>query len=178
LNGIDCATEVTMGAITNELFLQSLTTLLDEAYKGPADATNTWFTTNEPDAGIFGALEALTAAEASRPIVPGGSTIAAHAEHLRWSLAYANAWYRGEHPQNAWAESWLVREVTPGAWESLRQALRAEFDTVRAAISAADVWDNPLFLTASLALIPHAAYHLSAMRQMLLVLRQNPAGIK
>lgn len=155
-----------MTTLSTDLFANALKTLLNEAYEGPASEAPPWFSDHKPDAGIFAALDRLSAPLASTPVVPGGLTVAAHAEHLRWSLALANAFFRGGNPQPNWAESWSVREVSPGAWDELRAALRAEFESARAFITPAGPWDHPLFLTGTMALLPHAAYHLGMIRQM------------
>ena len=97
--------------------VKTLTTLVaelfSEAYTGPNHAY-TWFIGNEPGSGLFGTLENVSADDASSR-QPSGSTVAAHTEHLRWSLAVANAFARGETPQMDWAESWSVRSVDADA---------------------------------------------------------------
>jgi len=156
-------------AIQKETFVQVVTELFSEAYEGPQHAY-TWFVDNDPGAGLLGTLARLPAEAASRPTVPGGATIAAHAEHLRWSLAMANAFARGEQPQAKWAESWSVRTVDATSWERLQADLKREFDTLKAAIQANPNLSGVQVLTGILALIPHAAYHLGAVRQMARVL--------
>lgn len=83
----------------------------------------------------------------------------------------ANAFARGEEPQAKWSESWSVDRVDAAAWERLRADLRREYETLLAALEKSDLstFDLPT-LTGILALAPHAAYHLGAMRQMALAL--------
>lgn len=97
---------------------------------------------------------------------PSGTTVAAHTQHLRWSLAHANAFARGETPTGSWPESWSLREVDAGAWDELRAALRREYDTLLGAIKQQEDFSDPQTLTGIMALVPHAAYHLGAIRQM------------
>lgn len=97
-----------------DLFKTSLLELLSEAYTGPTHAY-TWFIGNEPGSGILGTLENVSAENASSR-QPSGTILAAHTEHLRWSLAQANAFARGETPTETWAESWSVRTVDEAAW--------------------------------------------------------------
>jgi hypothetical protein len=137
--------------------------LFSEAYTGP-NGPHTWFIDNRPGSGILGTLEGLSAEDASRPS-PTGSTIAAHAEHLRWSLALTNAYVRGENPTPSWAESWSVTTVTAKGWDDLRADLRREYEAVFAALSRQTDVSDPQTLTGILALTPHAAYHLGALRQ-------------
>jgi hypothetical protein len=147
-----------------DVFRDTLLELLSEAYTGPNHA-HTWFIGNEPGSGLFGTLEGLSAEDASR-VQSHGSTVAAHTEHLRWSLAHANAFARGETPAEGWDESWSLRVVDAAAWDELRAALRREFDTLLEAIKQQQDFSDPQMPTGIMALVPHAAYHLGAIRQM------------
>ncbi len=142
--------------------------LLTEAYAGPPDPSSTWFIDNEPDSGILGLLSRVSAAQASQPMngaADPGSTIAAHAEHLRWSLANTNAAMRGE-PFGNWKESWQLIKTDPTEWDRLRASLRSEFETLREGIQRqTELPDEDLI--GVLALLPHAAYHLGTIRQMI-----------
>ena len=148
----------------NETLRNVLQELFAEAYTGP-NGPHTWFIDNRPDSGILGTLGGVSAEDASRPS-PTGSTIAGHAEHLRWSLALTNAYVRGENPTPSWAESWTVRAVDAEAWEELRADLRREYEEVLAALGRQEDVSDPQTLTGILALTPHAAYHLGSVRQM------------
>ena len=148
-----------------DLFKTSLLELFSEAYTGPNHA-HTWFIGNEPGSGILGTLGNVSAENASsRP--PSGTTLAAHTEHLRWSLAHANAFARGEVPTGTWAESWSVSTVDEAAWQILRAELKEEFETLYAALQKQEEFSDPQTLTGIMALAPHAAYHLGAIRQMI-----------
>src|SRR4051812_28681114 len=83
-----------MTTVSGTAVIGAVVTLLTEAYAGPPDASSTWFIDNEPDCGILGVLSSVTAAQASTSVDSSGgpgSTIAANAEHLRWSLGQFNA---------------------------------------------------------------------------------------
>lgn len=147
-------------------FKESLLELFSEAYTGP-NHPYTWFIGNEAGSGLFGTLEKLSTEDASR-VQPSGTTVAAHTEHLRWSLAHANTFARGETPTGSWPESWSLREVDAGAWDDLRAALRREYETLLGAIKQQEDFSDPQTLTGIMALVPHAAYHLGAIRQMAL----------
>jgi hypothetical protein len=49
-----------------------------------------------------------------------GSSIASHAEHLRWSLANFNNAVRGQPVNPDWGESWNVREANEADWGHLQ----------------------------------------------------------
>lgn len=138
--------------------------LFTEAYTGP-NGPNTWFIDNRPGSGLFGTLDRVSAEDASR-LSPTGSSIAAHAEHLRWSLALTSAYVRGENPTPSWAESWTVKTVDVEAWKKLQADLRREYEEVAAALGRQEDFFDPKMLTGIVALTPHAAYHLGAVRQL------------
>ena len=158
-----------MTPISVNTLVNAIAELLTEAYAGPPDPSRTWFIDNEPNSGILGLLENVSAAEASQPVDKlgnPGTTIAAHAEHLRWSLAQSNAALRGEPFQGKWKESWRLLNANPPEWDRLRANLRTEFETLRKAIQSQS--DLPgEYLPGVIALLPHAAYHLGTIRQMI-----------
>jgi hypothetical protein len=148
--------------------LNSVVHLLTEAYAGPPDPSSTWFIDNEPDSGILGIIASVSAAEASESVDGSGqpgTTIAANVEHLRWSLSMMNAAIRGETFEGKWKESWLLLEVDDAGWDTLRDNLRAEFEMLCRGLQVqTDLPED--YLTGTLALLPHAAYHLGTIRQM------------
>ena len=149
-------------------WIKAIIVLLTEAYAGPPDPHATWFIDNEPDSGILGILAGVSAAEASTSVDGSGrpgTTIAAHAEHLRWSLANANGAMRGQPYQGNWSESWNLLNADEAAWDRLRQDLRREFETARELIQQQDTLED-VFITGLMGLVPHAAYHLGNIRQM------------
>jgi hypothetical protein len=158
-----------MQEIPTAVLIHSICTLLSEAYAGPPDPSGTWFVDNAPDAGILGVLAGVHAVEASASVDGSGqpgSTIAAHVEHLRWSLANVNATLRGAAYNPNWSESWNLHNADEHAWEQLRQDLRAEYAALAAELPRQHQLEGE-YLNGVLALVPHAAYHLGVIRQML-----------
>ncbi len=164
-----------MDVIESTTIIQSIGDLLTEAYAGPPNPSSTWFIDNEPDSGILGLIAGVSASEASWSTSGGGlpgTTIASHVEHLRWSLANANAQIRGE-PGGKWSESWSILDMDEARWNHLRRELRAEFETLLEQIKQQKSLSGE-YLTGVLALLPHAAYHLGNIRQ--LIERARAAG--
>lgn len=158
-----------MSTLPTTTLIKSIVDLLTEAYAGPPDPKVTWFIDNEPDSGILGALKSVSAAEASTSVDgsgKSGSTIASNVEHLRWSVANANAAMRGKPYNPNWAESWELLNADETAWDRLRQALRLEYEALREAIKMQEDLPGD-YLNGVLALIPHAAFHLGVIRQMI-----------
>jgi hypothetical protein len=148
--------------------IQSIATLFSEAYAGPADPKSTWFIENAPDSGILGLIAGVTAFEASWSTNHNqpGTTIAAHVEHLRWSLASANGALEGKPYQGNWSESWNTLDADEEKWIRLRSDLLKEFELLLDNIRKQnDLAGN--YLTGVMALIPHAAYHLGTIRQQI-----------
>lgn len=164
-----------MSMLSSTVIFNSVIDLLTEAYAGPPNPSSTWFIDNEPDSGILGLLASVSAEEASQSVDGSGktgTTIASHAEHLRWSLEMMNTVIQGEDFQQEWKESWKLPHVHNSEWDALRGALRKEFETLRSAFkSQADLPEK--YLTGVLAIIPHAAYHLGTIRQMIERVRQT-----
>jgi len=153
---------------TNEL-IHSVVTLLTEAYAGPPDPSSTWFIDNEPDSGILGLIRTVSAEEASTSVDNtgnSGTTIAANIEHLRWSLANANAALRGKDYDNHWSESWKLIHADKTIWDQLRQELSKEYEALCQGLKMQK--DLPeQYMLGVVALVAHAAYHLGTIRQMI-----------
>lgn len=158
-----------MSTIPVSTLIHSLLDLLTEAYAGPPDPHSTWFIDNEPDSGILGVLASITAAEASVSVDGSGrhgTTIAANVEHLRWSLHNVNNTIRGQPWDTHWDESWRLVQAGEDQWDQLRQSLRVEFEILRGLLGQQTEM-LPEYVTGMIALLPHAAYHLGSIRQML-----------
>jgi hypothetical protein len=153
-----------MSEIPRETVLRAVLPILSEAFAGPADPRSTHFVNNQPDCGLFGTLDALTAEQASTPVEEGGATAAAQAEHVRFSLDVSTRWMSGDRGPTDWARSWDVREVDGDAWTALRQQLRKGYDDF-----VVMVHQQPMdaeLLEGLVATVAHAAYHLGALRQI------------
>jgi len=145
---------------------RSLDTLFRELIDG-ADASAAWML-NRQDAGLLRSLDMLSASAASTVPVAGGSSIAAHADHVRYGLSLMNRWSQGERdPWSTadWAASWNRSVVRDEEWASLRQALRTEARTwLEALRTQRDYSENEL--NDVIAAIAHLAYHFGAIRQI------------
>ena len=158
-----------MSTLPTTILINSIVELLTEAYAGPPNPKATWFIDNEPDSGILGILKSVTAAEASTSVDgsgKSGSTIASNVDHLRWSVANANAAMRGKPYNPNWAESWELLDADEAAWDRLRQELRLEYKSLSEAIKMQEDLPGD-YLNGVLGLIPHAAFHLGLIRQMI-----------
>ncbi|HKR66785.1 MAG TPA: DinB family protein [Thermoanaerobaculia bacterium] len=133
---------------------------LQEGFEGPHDGSSYFL---DSDGGLRGTLAKVSAEEASRAV--GGTSIAAHAHHIRFSLAASAASIAGDSSPRDWNESWTVRNVDETEWDRLRRELDAEYDKLRATIAA----HGDSALGAGVGVVAHLAYHVGAIRQKLAV---------
>jgi len=141
----------------------SLSTLFAELIDGASQ--DEAYTLNRGDLGLLRSLDKLSASAASAR-TPTGSTIAAHVEHLRYSLSLMNRWNNGEKSVEAdWTVAWRRTRVTAAEWKGLRDGLADEAHRwlealgTRRQLAQSD-------LNNVIASIAHLAYHLGAIRQI------------
>jgi len=151
-----------MPTTTSPSITQQLVAVLREAFEGPQHRW-TYFTDNNPDAGMFGTIGNLSATQASHPSGPSGTSIAGHVHHLAFSCAASAGWIRGERPQLNWDESWRVRTVSDAEWAALKNQLEADYRALLDAIEQ-HALSNEEALGGSIGAIAHTAYHLAAIR--------------
>src|SRR5262245_19906310 len=96
-----------MADISADVVTGQLLAVLREAFEGAERWS--YFTDHGPEAGLFGTLGRLSAAEASR--VTGGTSVAAHVYHTLFGLEASAAWIRGDRTKRDWAESWRAKMV-------------------------------------------------------------------
>lgn len=155
-----------------ETLIDHLLDLLAEVYIG-SRGEESWVIDASPGHGFTAAINSINAEQASTPLVRGGSTIAAHTEHLRWSLHFALQFYKGEVPSSNWEESWKIRTVSEAEWQTLQKDLLDVYSTIKHRIASVNNWSDPFLLKGTLALLPHAAYHLGAIKQLMIAVTNN-----
>lgn len=136
----------------------------EELLEGVPAGEPTWVTTGGNEGGVYGTLAGLSAEQASIDL--DGTTVAAHAEHLRWAIQLANDYFAGIEPTSDWSESWGVAKVDAAAWDGLRNELRKAGAKLLENILGGQDWDDDMAMTGALASYGHTAYHLGALRQL------------
>lgn len=153
-------------------------TLIDmyrETFEGAVKPDWCWIVSGPAEASVIGSLTGLTAEQAYAEPSPGRKSIAAHAAHLKFTLDLTLKRLHGENPTADWPSSFHVGEPSPAAWTQLQQDLLAAYDGVltffeqkrEQPISA---WE-PIQVVGLAAMIGHNAYHLGAIRQLMLEVR-------
>ncbi|GAA5345587.1 hypothetical protein [Planifilum fimeticola] len=142
----------------------SLKEIMKEAFEGPP-GSGSWFTESKPDSGLFGTLKNLSAEDASRPVPTSEAPIAAHVDHIRYYIAGANSFLRGEKTELDWNLSWKIRRVDEENWQNLLRELRKEYETFMERMDQVKERD-PYKTNILLGTLAHTAYHLGSLRQM------------
>jgi len=155
---------------TDSVFQRALSNMLVEIFQGPPGQEA--YVLNPGDPGLLGQLDAIDASAASKRPMAGTTTIASHTDHLLFGLVILNRWFAGE--ANPWAgadpnASWRRTSVTEDDWRTLRENLRAEADKWRTLVAARTEWSD-MGAAAALSTAAHTAYHVGAIRQILLAL--------
>jgi len=156
-----------MAELGSAALVRQLLAVLGEAIEGPS-GPSTYFIDNRPDAALLGALQGVSAAEASRP--RAGTTIAAHVHHLEFGIEVSAAWIEGDQAPRDWNQSWQVTTVDEAAWNQLLQQLRREYGRLRRAVESRAATSEDAF-GGAVGAIAHIAYHLGAVRQKIVALR-------
>jgi hypothetical protein len=141
--------------------VRQLLTVLREAGEGPS-GPSTYFIDKKPDAGLLGALGAISADEASR--IWGDTSIAAHAHHIAFAMADSAAIIEGNRTPPDWKESWRVTSVDEAGWKDLVARVGREYERLRRAVESRASSSAELFAEA-VGATAHVAYHLGAIRQ-------------
>ncbi|HEX8852693.1 MAG TPA: DinB family protein [Pyrinomonadaceae bacterium] len=152
-----------MKTIDEKDFSENLFYLLRETFEGPPPQTSSAFL--DQGGGLFQTIDPLTAADASRPSLPGAPTIAAHCAHARFYVDVLRRFMRGSTEKADWAESWRVQSVSADEWERLKQDLRAAYASLLEELRAVENWNDET-VGGGMAIIAHTAYHLGAIRQL------------
>jgi len=131
---------------------------------------------NRKDPGLLKSLDLLTSEQASKVPDSGGSSIAAHVDHLRYGFQLLNRWSAGDEQAFADADfsaAWRRNTVSQEEWASLREDLRTEAIVWRKSLKHSK--NGGPGIDARIASVVHLAYHFGAIRQIDRTLR-GPAA--
>jgi hypothetical protein len=117
----------------------------------------------DPDTGWAQTLSVVTAAQASRPVVSGGTTIAGQTAHAAYCLELFEDIVLNRHPQADWPGSFAPSEVDEAAWAAQQARLFAVAGRVAALMRGNPRWPET-HVRGALANLVHLAYHLGAVR--------------
>ncbi len=146
-------------------FQEGAAYLLGECFEGiPPGKSGTWFV--EGKEGILNGLNEVDAARASIKPTERCSSIAAHAYHILYAMRWANSWHGGPEPEGSWNDSWKKQDVTSQEWEELKAEVKRQYEEYAAWYNANENWSKEDIVVGSLAIVPHMAFHLGAIQQL------------
>jgi hypothetical protein len=122
---------------------------------------------------LFETLDAITAAEASRPVGGKCATLAAQVAHVTLYLEVLERYMLAQEAGAVdWGEVWrTVKEVTPDEWAALRRQLSQTYQRIFAMARGLQTWGNEAAAGGAMAIAVHTAYHLGEIRQALCTLK-------
>ncbi len=143
--------------------------LLREILFGPP---GDWaFVLNPGSPGLLAVLEPVAYSQAVK-VPPGcNASIAAHTNHLLYSLDLIHQWAEGDPNPFAtadWGRSWTVDGLDEQEWSQIKARLRDRSGYWLEFLSKPREWD-PISLSGATASLPHIAYHFGAIKQLLKV---------
>lgn len=122
----------------------------------------------DTDTGWTQTLASVNAAEASRPIAPGATTIAGQTGHAAYYLELFAATIENREVETDWPASFEPSDVDEDTWATQKARLFEGIERVTGHMRANPVWPETHVRSALGALV-HLAYHLGAVRQMVRV---------
>jgi hypothetical protein len=125
--------------IRREDFTSNLFTFLIETFESPPRPSSTYL---DQKTGLFDTLSHVSAEEASKPITEDGTSIAAQVEHTRFYLDMLEQFMDGRAEKVNWQDSWLLKEVTPEAWETLKRDLKASYERISRRLKGIETWGD------------------------------------
>ena len=159
-----------MKATTAQDVRSTIFQLLKESFEGPPSDEPSAFL--EKGTGLFQTLDEITPEVASAQARPEGSTIAAHAEHVRFYVDVHYELMRGSTARIDWSESWRIQRLNAPEWDQLLLGLRQIYSTVTEYLRASENWSEDE-IGLAMSIVAHTAYHLGAIRQILLVIEHQ-----
>src|SRR5262245_27831453 len=159
-----------MKPVAQSYFREGVFQLLKETFEGPASTGPSAFLNK--GTGLFQTLDGVNAQVASTQNRPEGSTVAGHSEHVRFYVEVHQKLLQGSTEPIDWDESWRIRTVNVAEWNVLRQELRRAYTNLIEYLRGVDNWGEDE-IGLPMAVIAHTAYHLGAIRQLILALESH-----
>ncbi len=122
----------------------------------------------DTDTGWTQTLASVNAAEASRPVAPGGTTIAGQTAHAAYYLERFAAIVENRHVEADWPGSFEPSDVDEAVWEEQKARFFAVAERVAGHVRANPQWPEA-HVRSVLGALVHLAYHLGSVRQMVRV---------
>ena len=157
-----------MDTINKAHFLKDVLIILRETFEGSPEGQGSAYL--DHGVGIFDTLEKLSASDVSTEV--GGTTIVSHTEHAKFYLDRICEFINGRTEKVNWEQSWLIEMVNETEWNFLREGMRKSYEAVLCCFAEIETW-NEDNIGDAVAIIAHTAYHLGAIRQIMMSVKHN-----
>lgn len=115
-------------------------------------------------------LASVSAETASQPLSAKGTSVVAHVWHLTFYLDLVVGGLRGKETGNVdWEETWKTTTASPSEWDAMQQHLKQTYQDIKALLAIPEVQESSGALSEVMAMLVHTAYHVGAIRQILMV---------
>lgn len=149
-------------------YRKDIVMLLRETFEGmPEGQDYTWFVQGRE--AFLDALEKVTPEQASRQHGADSNSIGAHLHHVRSFLYWFNCHVSGQKVETDWEGTWKKQAWDAAEWSELRADLKTQYEDVVKWLEANEEWAGPDGIVATIAILPHSAYHLGAVRTLMKV---------
>jgi hypothetical protein len=146
-------------------FQSAAASLICEAFEGREDGRKyTWFVQDRE--ALLPSMNDLTAQQVSAELKPGVATIGAHYNHILFALTLVTEEIRGGTVEGTWESSWEKQSFSADEWHALQSKIREEYEFFLGAFTTKEDWPDD-HIIAGLAILPHMAFHLGAIRQLM-----------
>lgn len=157
--------------INRELFTNVFYSVIEESFN------NVEGVYLDKGTSLFATIDTLSAAEVSRTVPGGTTTIAGHVDHVGFYLwAIENFMTGRQQGKLDWSESWKTRVVNDDEWAAVKKRCREAQESVLAVMKGFDDWNDEKKLGGALGVLAHTAFHLGAIRQMVIATKESRGG--
>lgn len=125
---------------------------------------------NAGDPGLIETLKPLSAKLVSTPPAPGRKPVVSHANHVLYGIELANRALQGEtgvYESADWNLAWKLEAVSESEWKDLIDRIEQQSNLLLDQVGQPREW-NEIMYTGVCSIAAHTAYHLGAIRQILL----------
>ncbi len=154
-------------SLNNTRILEELQALLKETIESPPTGGSAFL---DQKTGLLDTLAGLTLTEAFAAPAPGRPSIAAHLNHTTFHMRVIVEWEQGIREKRDWQASFVVPSASQEGWQELQKDFHEQHAALKETMTKSATTDEDALGGAVGALL-HIAYHLGAMRQIMLFLR-------
>jgi len=149
-------------------YRKDIVMLFRETFEGMPEGRNyTWFVQGRE--AFLDALDKVSAAQASRRHGADSNSIGSHLHHVRSFLYWFNCHVNHNPVETDWEGTWKKQTFDETEWNELRTDFKTQYEGVVKWLEDNEEWAGTDGIVATIAILPHSAYHLGAVRTLMKV---------